>query len=162
MAAELTEKIRSYLMELVKIQTELMTLFRDRGRYFYGENPNQIQEFVQNKTELVQKLNQKLLQREQLLKRAQEAGLKAHSLQEVIARLPEAEIEELKKLLEVSIQLTMHLRQESWKQWVFLQRSHQHYAEVLDLIAYQGKKSPTYDEKPSRGTTGGAILDASA
>ncbi|MAT16756.1 MAG: hypothetical protein CMJ46_15975 [Planctomyces sp.] len=162
MAAELAEKIRSYLVELVNAQTELMNLFREGGVALYGDNPHQIQQFVQQKTELVQKMSLKLQQREGLLKRAQAAGYKALSLQEVVAQLPVEETEELRQLIDLSTRLTLHLRQESWKQWVFLQRSHQHHAEVLELIAHRGQKSPTYHEKSPREATGGAILDASA
>jgi len=43
-----------------------------------------------------------------------------------------------------------------------IQRSHQHYNEMLDLIANRGDASPTYHAKRTTDTAGGAILDASA
>ncbi|QDU79139.1 FlgN protein [Polystyrenella longa] len=162
MAAEIAEKIRAYLTELVNTQTELMTLFRDRGSYLYGDNPQLINQFLQSKTELVQKLSLKLQQREQLLQQASVAGFTANSLQEVVSRFTGIDTSELSKLVDLSMRLTLHLRQEIWKQWVFLQRSHQHYSEVLDLIAFQGKTSPTYHARSNQEASGGAILDASA
>ncbi|MEZ6046895.1 MAG: hypothetical protein R3C11_15210 [Planctomycetaceae bacterium] len=162
MAAELADQIRTYLTELVNIQSELFNLFRDQGPLLYGEDPQRIQQFVQQKTLLVQKLNQKLLQREELLQRARKAGITGRSLQEVIGQMSGDIISELNRLIELSTRLTLHLRQESWKQWVFLQRSHQHHSEILELIAHRGKKSPTYHAKSNREATGGAILDASA
>ena len=54
------------------------------------------------------------------------------------------------------------IRRESWVQWVVSQRANTYYNELLELLAYSGKKAPVYSDKPGPPSGGGTILDASA
>lgn len=162
MAAIIAEEIRTYLTELISVQAELSNLNQSKFQALSEENTGQIQKLTLLESKQVNRLKEMTEEREQFLARANQAGISINSIREFISRLPETENEGLMELIEKSTQLTLHLRQQSWKQWVYIQRSHQHNSEILELIAHRGVKSPTYDENSPQGANGGVVLDASA
>ena len=162
MAAMTTEEIRTYLDELVSIQTTLSDLFAIKFQALRGEDPEQIQKVTQEEVGLVDRLGQMMQMREKMLARSGRAGKPANSLRDYVEQIPAPERQELQELIKRSTELTLELRQQSWKQWIYIQRSHQDYTEILDLIAHRGNQSPTYHMTNIQESSGGAILDASA
>ena len=79
-----------------------------------------------------------------------------------VRRRVRAAIESLRARILRAQQRTAELQRESWIHWIVSHRCYNHYTELLDMIAHGGALAPTYGDKPSTTTSGGALLDAAA
>lgn len=162
MAVTLTEEVRLYLRTLTGAQQELAAAFEQKFEALQNGQPEEIHQITQREAVLTKRLSQMTGERQRLLDKFKASGRAVDSVQAVVSLPEHSQDQELQELIQLATLYARSLRQESWKQWIMIQRSHQYYNEVLELIANRGESAPTYQAKRSTDTAGGAILDASA
>ncbi|MBN74015.1 MAG: hypothetical protein CME32_32590 [Gimesia sp.] len=161
---QLLGKLTGILNDLEPIQKKLLELYEQKSQALKQVDPERIEQLAVIEEQLTNTLQFILLRRQQLLQTAEQLGLPASSLQELLPGLGLGiEVSEpIAERIEVVQQRSQKLRHESWVQWIVAQRSFQHYSQILELIAHAGKKTPTYSGGQNENGSGGAIFDASA
>lgn len=162
MGGSLLDRVRELLRALETAQRDLSSLQdRKRAALTRGES-SELLGIAREETILSNRLRDLLQQRSQILESARVAGAEdTGSLSSFVATLPPAEREELEPRVVQARRHAERIRRETWVQWIIAHRAYSHYSSLLELIAQSGSKSPTYDEKPVKHSSGGAIFDAS-
>lgn len=150
------------LNDLEPIQKQLLDLYQAKSKALKSVDVGRIEQCGVLEEELTRELQFVLLARGQLLQTAEQHGLPAGTLKELLTALHLTEAEPVFQRIEEAEQRSKKLRHESWVHWIVSQRSYQHYSQILELIANAGQKIPTYSRGQNESTTGGAIFDASA
>jgi len=161
---QLVGQMTGILNDLEPIQKQLLELYEQKSQALKQVDPVRIEQLAVIEEQLTNDLQFILLRREQLLQTAEQQGLPAGSMQELLPRLGLgiAVSEPMAERIEIVQQRSQKLRHESWVQWIVSQRSFQHYSQILELIAHSGQKVPTYSREENESGSGGAIFDASA
>ena len=157
-------QLTGILNDLEPIQKQLLELYEQKSRALKKVDPVRIEQLTAIEEQLTNELQFILLRRQQLLQSAEQQGLPAGSMQELLPALGLGITvsEPIAERIEVVQQRSQKLRHESWVQWIVSQRSFQHYSQILELIAHAGQKTPTYSRGENESGSGGAIFDASA
>jgi hypothetical protein len=155
--------VRELLRALEAAQRDLTALYeRKRGALVEGAS-EELLSVARDEAALANRFHGLLSRREQILQAAEHSGRpKAETLLALVGSLSAADRGELEPLISEARQRSEILRRETWVQWIIAHRAHSHYSGMLELIAHSGGKPPTYDAKPGKETTGGALFDASA
>ncbi|MFQ5732942.1 MAG: flagellar export chaperone FlgN [Planctomycetaceae bacterium] len=161
MDGRLLDGVARWLDQLEATQDAMLELFRRKKTTLKTLRAKDLVEISREECALVERLQQRLARRAELLAAAQDAGLSGTSLTEVVAQIDDPLADSLSARMRAAERRSEKLRRESWVQWIVTQRSSKHYSELLDLIARRGEGSPTYDRRQPPANSG-AFLDASA
>jgi hypothetical protein len=144
-------------------QQELLATLRLQRRAMVDADSASLERLNTTAADAARRLDQVGAWRARLLEQAAAEDAPAASLSIVLARSVSLEAERLRARLHVVQQRFGEVRREAWVQWVITHRSQSFYAEILDLIAYGGRKSPVYGDSPQTAPSkGGVMLDAAA
>ncbi|MBT4865602.1 MAG: hypothetical protein HON53_10895 [Planctomycetaceae bacterium] len=162
MGGHLLNDLRELLRSLETAQRDFSAL-QDRKRTALVEgHSDDLLSIARDETTIGDRLRALLDQRGEILDAARKSGLPgADSLLGIAANLQPKDRDELEPRIQAARKQAEQIRRETWVQWIIAHRAYSHYSSLLDLIALSGKKSPTYEAKPSKETAGGAIFDAS-
>ncbi len=163
MSHELLQDIESFLTELDRVQDGLIALFAIKSRALHDFQAETLVRVAAQEALLARELTTLLERRRALLERARAAGLPDESLQSVAGAIGTGDQARVLERIGQAKGRSTRLRHESWTHWIISHRCYNHYTELLDLIAYHGKRAPTYAGRfqAAGGATGGAVLDAS-
>ena len=167
-SATLTESVplrleaQHFLQDLRSVQRALLELQAPKRDALIQGNWEQVRMLEQDEAEGQRRLHGLLEQRKHWLRKCQQQGLAGKSLQEIGRELDWHREPAWQSLLSEVLRNNEHLRRESWGMWVLAQRGARCYAQILDLIAQGGQRSPVYQQRSDTSVGGGGtLLDAS-
>ena len=147
--------------ELLTTGDELLRHYERKSAAMQRASADELMKLTEAELALTQRLERGLNARRAILQEAGRQRLPHKSIRELVAKLPEAPVEELNAALARIQQQAQQLRLAGWSQWVVAHRTHAHYTELIDLIAQGGYRSPTYSQHTTREGKGGVLLDTS-
>lgn len=162
MSATLLNRVKQFLKTLEPLQDATLSLFERKRGAVTSADPAEMLKLAEVEAELTRSMQETLGTRREILFEAKRTGLPFGSIVELVNAVATDEREILSIRLKTARRKSERIRRESWVQWVISQRANTYYNELLELIAYSGKRSPVYSDKPSLPSGGGTILDASA
>lgn len=170
MSLTLLSELARFLTALEQVQEELLALFAEKRRALDTFQAEEIVRLAEREAEPARRLQALVSLRSDLLRRATAAGFASNSLLELSGVIGKhvgdarvrAAIESLRARILHAQQRTAELQRESWVHWIVSHRCYNHYTELREMIADGGTLAPTYGDKPSTKTGGGAFLDAAA
>lgn len=162
MSATIINRIKQFLKTLESLQDATLSLFESKRAAVTTANSAEMIRLADAEAELTMKMKFVLGTRREILLDAKRSGIASTSIYDIVAASDDSEREALSKRIQTARKKSERIRRESWVQWVVSQRATTYYNELLELIAYSGKKSPVYNHKQESPVGGGSILDASA
>lgn len=163
MSGRLRGELQNYLTTLEQTQTELVELYQQKRTAMRHRQAEVLASIAEPEQKLTQQLQQHLTRREEILRHARLQGHSAGTLSELADILDGMEVTDPPLPAQVA-RVRQHadrIRRECWMQWIIAHRTLNQFGDLLDLIAHCGKTNPTYNQRPSEETGGGAILDTS-
>jgi hypothetical protein len=163
MSADLADEIEHVLTATQQTQEELAELYREKRAAIRRADGLEIARLTAREEKLIGRLKSHLHRRHEILQRAKAAGTAADSLGALVRTLDPSLQENLLALLERTRRTAEANRRESWVVWIVSKQSLRLFAELRELIANGGRRSPVYSARNEGETSfGGALLDASA
>ena len=151
-------ELASLLKQLSTAQHELLSLLSVKRDLIVRRDHEGLASLVPREGELAAELQACQLRRQELLARADAEGLPANSIEELSAALPRSAASALKTPVAEARQRAELIRHECLAQWVAVQRTVLHLAQLLEIIATGGRSQPTYG-KGRVVERGGALID---
>jgi flagellar biosynthesis/type III secretory pathway chaperone len=152
--AELAE----LLADLSDIQTDLLDVLADKRARLLSADLESLKAMHTREAALVSRLQTCHERRLALLARAASDGLPSANLTSLAASLPSEKRQHLTpQLREASARIRL-LQHHSLTNWVLVQRTLLHLAQLLEIIATGGRLKPTYG-KNDCAPTGGSLVD---
>lgn len=161
-AANLLGETEQFLTQLEPAQDALLSLYERKKAAMVNAHSAEMLQIAEEEKQATFELQKMLSHREQILNKAQRSGFDVKTLSELAETSTADGRDKVLLRIERAHAKTQRIRRESWVQWIVAQRVLGHYAELLDVIAHSGEKSPTYSNVEQQNGNGGAILDASA
>uniref|UniRef100_A0A7C2PHP2 Flagellar protein FlgN n=1 Tax=Schlesneria paludicola TaxID=360056 RepID=A0A7C2PHP2_9PLAN len=157
MSSTWLDDVERFVDVLEATQQELLATLRLKRRALASADAADLQRLNVAAAEVAQRLKALTAWRTRLLDDAGLEGQPAATLSDVLAQRATLRPETLRARLE-AVQLRFgEARREAWIQWIVAQRAGGCYADILDLIARGGKRSPVYGDMP--GGSGGVMID---
>jgi len=152
------DEVERFVEVLETTQQELLATLRLKRRALASADVDDLARLNTAAAEAAQRLKSLTDWRGRLLDQAGAAGITATTLSQVLAMQATLRPEALRGRLEAVQNRFGEARREAWVQWVVAQRAGGCYADILDLIARGGKRSPVYGDMPNQA--GGVMIDA--
>jgi hypothetical protein len=162
MSELLVNRIKLFLKALEPLQDSTLALFDRKRGAVMAADPEEMLRLAGVEADLTRQMHETLGARREILLEAKRAGHDCGSILELASTVGTDEHAGLTARIRAARRKSERIRRESWAQWVISQRANTYYNELLELIAYSGKKAPVYSDKPVAPSSGGTILDASA
>jgi len=157
------DEVARFVDALEAAQQELFETLRQQRLALATANNREMERLNIAAGEAAQRLQQISAWRMRLLDQAAGHGIRAANLLVVLAREVSLDAEKLRARLTAVQQRFGELRREAWIHWIIAHRSQSVYAEIVDLIALGGQRSPVYSDGPqTTPPRGGVMLDAAA
>jgi flagellar biosynthesis/type III secretory pathway chaperone len=151
-------ELAQLLAELSDIQTDLLAVLTDKRARLLSADLESLKAMQGREAELVGRLQACHERRLALLARAASEGLPSANLTSLAAALPSEQRQHLTpQLREASARIRL-LQHHSLTNWVLVQRTLLHLAQLLEIIATGGRLKPTYG-KNDCAQTGGSLVD---
>ncbi len=161
MSPEWLDEVARFTVVIETTQQELLETLRLKRRALVTGSATDMQRLNDAALEVARRLKGLTVWRARLLEQAHAAGEVGETLSDVLAASITLEAEELRGRLAAVQNRFGEARREAWIQWIIAQRTGGCYADVLELLARGGQRSPVYgDPVGSAYGSGGAVLDA--
>lgn len=154
-------EVTGFLAELSAVQDQTLDLLSRKRRLLVSFDAEGLAAMAAEEQELLGRLQQCLVRREQLLERAAQEGLPSTSIKALAKALPREERAPLGRPLEAAAARMSLLQHESLTNWLLTQRTLLHLSQLLEIIATGGQLQPTYG-RGEPAPTGGALVDRAA
>lgn len=158
MTSSLELQLAALLERLSAAQRELLSLLASKRAMLVNRDHQSLSNLAPREQELADELQACHEERERLLAAAVTEGLPHDSLADLTAALPQIASRQLGRSVEDARRQSRLIRHECLTQWVAVQRTVLHLAQLLEIIATGGRAQPTY----GKGRTlerGGALID---
>ncbi len=151
-------ELAGFMTDLSSVQNETLEVLTRKRECLANIDAEGLAELAGREEELMNRLQECLRRRAELLEKADHEGLPATSIGALAKALPSGQRGELGEQVKQANGRTRLLRHQSLTNWVLVQRTLLHLSQMLEIIATGGKKRSTYskDESPE---TGGALVD---
>jgi hypothetical protein len=154
-------ELAELLSDLLAAQDELIDVLTKKRRLLVKLDTQGLAAIGQQEQDLIERLEQCLRRREDLLGRAAAEGLPSNTIRSLTAALPRQQRGELGNQVKLANARSRLLQHHSLVNWVLVQRSLLHLAQMLEIIATGGRMQPTYDKGHSVPANG-ALVDREA
>ncbi len=155
------DEIAQLLSDLLTVQDDLsVNLAKKRELLIACDLPG-LMAIGPEEDQLVERLQQCVRRREQLLARAANDGLPAKSIQAAAKALPPDRRGDLPDRITQAASRAKLLQHQSFTNWFVVQRSLIHLSQLLEIIATGGRLQPTYGEGEPVNSSG-ALVDRAA
>jgi hypothetical protein len=151
-------QLAALLERLSAAQRDLLSLLAAKRELIVRRDHSGLDGLAAREEQLGEELRACLAERERLLAEADAQGLPNQSLADLSAALPKSGSAELGGAVAEARQRASLIRHECLAQWVAVQRTVLHLAQMLEIIATGGRTAPTYGKGP-RIASGGALID---
>lgn len=154
---ELTE----LLGELSSAQDELLGVLNRKLELLAVADAVGMEKLLPTEEALADRLQNCYQRRLEMLDRAKQHGLPADSLRSLTGAIPGERRKVLQAQVDQAAGKSRLLQHQSLTNWVVVQRTLLHLAQLLEIIATGGRLRPTYGKDETAGS-GGALLDHAA
>lgn len=151
-------KLATLLERLSAAQRELLSLLATKRELLVRREHTALAALAPREQQLADELRACHAERQQLLASADAAGMPHDSLAKLSATLPGAAGRNLGESVEEARERARLIRHECLTQWVVVQRTLLHLAQMLEIFATGGRSQPTYG-KGHVVERGGALID---
>jgi flagellar biosynthesis/type III secretory pathway chaperone len=153
--------LAEFLGRLSAAQDELLDLLDRKQRLLRAGDIAGLASLQLPESQLVERLQALLDQRASLLAQAEDLGLPHGSVRQLTLALPRAQRAALARQVDEASTRARILRHHGLTQWVVVQRSLLHLAQLLEIIATGGRTQPTYGSAPVSANNG-TLVDQAA
>lgn len=151
-------ELAGFMTDLSTVQNETLEVLTKKRECLANVDPDGLADLAGREEELMNRLQDCLRRRMELLEKAKQQGLPSGSLGDLAKALPCGEQGSLRQQVKQANGRTRLLQHHSLTNWVLVQRTLLHLSQMLEIIATGGKKRPTYSkDQPADG--GGALVD---
>ena len=154
-------ELASLLCDLLAVQDELLATLTKKRELLVAADSEGLAAVGPQEEDLVDRLQQCMQRREDLLARAKREGLPGDSIKSLSRKLPQAQRDRLREQVQTASSRARLLKHHSLTNWVVVQRTLIHLSQLLEIIATDGQLQPTYGEEESSGASG-ALVDRAA
>jgi hypothetical protein len=151
-------QLAGLLERLSAAQRELLSLLATKRELLVRRDHQGLAMLTEREGQLSEELRACHAERERLLAEADSQGLPHGSLEDLSAVLPGRRGVALAGSVEEARQRARLIRHECLTQWVAVQRTVLHLAQMLEIIATGGRSQPTYGNSRT-AERGGALID---
>jgi hypothetical protein len=151
-------ELAALLARLSAAQRELLSLLATKRELLVRRDHQGLAALAPREQQLGDELRACLKEREGLLAAADAAGLPHGNLADLATALPGAASRRLERSVAEARHHSHLIRHECLTQWVVVQRTVLHLAQMLEIIATGGRSQPTYG-KGRPVERGGALID---
>ena len=151
-------ELASFMNDLSSVQNETLELLAQKRKCLASIDAAGLDALAGREDELINRLQDCLRRRAELLEKADQEGLPAGSIGDLAKTLPPGKQGGLSEQVKQASARTRLLRHHSLTNWVLVQRTLLHLSQMLEIIATGGKKRPTYS-KEETAESGGALVD---
>lgn len=151
-------ELAGFMSDLSSVQNETLEVLAHKRKCLATIDTEGLAALAPREQELMNRLQECLQRRTDLLERADRQGLPANSIGDLAKALPSGRKGELGEQVKEANGRTRLLRHQSLTNWVLVQRTLLHLSQMLEIIATGGKKRPTYS-KDVTSDTGGSLVD---
>ena len=149
------------LAELLALQDDLLAILSRKRALLLAADAVGLSAVALEEQALIDRLQQWVGSREQLLARAAQEGLPRASLRALTAALPRSQRDPLNERMQVVRSRARLLIHQALTNWVVVQRTLIHLSQMLEIIATGGRLQPTYGGGgPDQAS--GALVDRAA
>ena len=153
--------VASLLSELSAVQADSLAILGKKREMLAGSDLSGLAALGPQEEALVERLQQCLERREELLARARREGRPWQSLRELTCSLPGRDRRELLERIDRTRAQARILTHQSLTNWVVVQRTLIHLSQMLEIIATGGRLKPTY-RRGEMVDASGALVDREA
>ena len=154
-------ELASFMNDLSSVQNETLEVLALKRKCLANVDTEGLATLAGREEELMNRLQQCLQRRTEMLEKADQQGMPASSIGALAKSLPSGRKGELGEQVKQANGRTRLLRHQSLTNWVLVQRTLLHLSQMLEIIATGGQKKPTYSkDQTSQG--GGALVDSVA
>ena len=151
-------ELAMFLTELSAVQSESLEVLTGKRDALAAWNLEELARIGKQEESLIQRLQQCLQRREELLGKAEREGLPADSIRSLTEALPGEEHGPLADQLQETSGRARLLQHNSLINWVVVQRTLIHLSQLLEIIATGGRLHPTYSREDAAARSG-ALVD---
>lgn len=150
-------ELATFLADLSTVQDETLDILTKKRELIAAANWEGLSTLGPREELVIQRLQQCLDRRQSMLDRAAQEGLPSASLRSLAAALPRRGRTHLKDSLRQARGRARLLQHQSLTNWVVVQRTLLHLAQMVEIIATGGRMKPTYaKDEPLHA---GALVD---
>lgn len=157
MVTHADHQLAELLNDLLGIQGRFLDLLGRKRQMLLSNDVEGMTALGPQEEELSAELQSCVRRREELLAQARREGVAADNLQALARRLPEDRRAAVEPHLRQAVAQSKLLRHESLVNWVVVQRTLLHLAQLLEIIATGGRLQPTYGREEPVASTGGLV-----
>ncbi len=154
-------QLAKLLTDLLTVQDETLDVLSKKRELLVSADTEGLAALGQQEEKLIERLQQCLGRREELLERAAAEGLPSDSLRSLTQALPKSQRKELPSQMKLAAARSRLLQHHSLTNWVLVQRTLIHLSQMLEILATGGRLQPTYDKGGSVAASG-ALVDRAA
>jgi flagellar biosynthesis/type III secretory pathway chaperone len=137
-------ELAQFLNDLSAVQDETLGVLVKKRDLLVAADTAGLASVNQQEESLLQRLQECLRRREDLLGRAAQEGLPSANLDTLARALPRNERNTLGERMQSARSKTRLLQHHSLVNWMLVQRTLLHLSQVLEIIATGGRRQPTY------------------
>lgn len=153
--------IAELLTELTSVQTEVLDMLAKKRELLVANDLAGMTALQSDEQQLIARLEACHDRRGSLLEHAAHEGLPGDSIRSLTQALPRAQRQDLEKEVQAAAARSRLLQHQSLTNWVVIQRTLLHLAQLLEIIATGGRGRPTYGMS-SCAPSGGSLVDQAA
>lgn len=154
-------ELARFLADLLTVQEETLQVLAKKRELLIRRDLPGLAEMNGKEQEVISRLEECLKRREELLRRAAADGRPAASITSLAGSLPKDQAKTLAAPLRDANTRSRLLQHQTLANWVFVQRSLLHLAQMLEIIATGGQLQPTYG-RGEPAAASGALVDRAA
>ena len=154
-------ELAKFLNDLMVVQDETLEMLNRKRQMIVSADMAGLAAIVPQEESLIHRLQECQERREELLHRAEQAGLPSNSLQALTRALPKSQRESIAPTMKTAVTRTRLLHCESLTNWLVVQKTLLHLSQMLEIIATGGRMQPTYG-KDGPPATPGSLVDRAA
>ena len=154
-------QLAKLLTDLLTVQDETLAVLGKKRELLLAADAEGLAEIGRQEAGLIERLQECLGRREELLGKAAAEGLPSDSLRSLSKALPNSRKSGLPSQIKLATARSRLLQHHGLTNWVLVQRSLIHLSQMLEIIATGGRPQPTY-EKGKSAAGSGALVDRAA
>lgn len=154
-------ELAKFLTDLMAVQDETLEMLNRKRQMIIASDTAGLASTAPQEEALIQRLQECQQIREDLLRRAEQAGLPSASLEALTRALPRPQRQSLEPTMKLALARSRLLHCQSLANWLVVQKTLLHLAQMLEIIATGGRMLPTYGngELPA---VSGSLVDRAA
>jgi hypothetical protein len=160
MAIQWESELAALLNDLMNVQDELLGYLAEKQRLLINSDFVRLAELEADGERLTLRLKACQSRRGELLAQAAAESRPADSLRTLAKSLPAPQRAQVEQRVSEAAQRARLLQHQSFSNWVFVQRSLIHLAQLMEIIATGGRPEPTYGRIESVRSSGSLVDQA--